>query len=65
MPRKRPDLKKRLNELRDEPAPPVELTLLLDADVLKALKQRARRKRQSVEDYISDLLAKQQDEGAG
>ena len=58
MPRKRPDLKKRLDELRSEPAPQVELTLLLDADTVNALKRQARRKHLSIEDYISNLLVK-------
>ncbi len=57
MPRKQPDLKKRLNELRDASAPQVELILLLDADLLKELKTRARRKRQTIEAYVGDLLA--------
>ena len=64
MPRKRPDLKKRLDELREEPAPQVELTLLLDADTVNALKQQARRKHLSIEDYISNLLAKSLEDDA-
>ena len=64
MPRKRPDLKKRLDELRGEPAPQVELTLLLNADTVNALKQQARRKHLSIEGYISSLLVKSLEDDA-
>ena len=64
MPRKRPDLKKRLSELRDEPAPQVEVTLLLNAEVFNTLKQRARHKRLPIEGYICDLLVKSLEDDA-
>ena len=56
MPRKRPDLKKRLNELRDEPAPPVGITLELDAELYAALKTLARKHRQKIDVYLLRIL---------
>ena len=57
MPHKRPDLKKRLNELRDEPEPQIEIELQVDAELMRRLKVLARRKRVPVETYITNLLA--------
>ena len=56
MPRKRPDLKKRLDELRDEPEPQIELELQVDAELMRRLKRLARRKRVPVETYITNIL---------
>ena len=58
MPRKRPDLKKRLSELRDEPEPQIEIELQIDAALLRHLKLLARRKRVPVETYITNILVK-------
>lgn len=56
MPRKRPDLKKRLDEIRQEPAPPVDVTLTLDAELYRALKVMARQRRQPLEVYLIHIL---------
>lgn len=56
MPRKNPDLKKRLEELRDEPAGPVEVRLQLDAELHESLKALAAQKRISLERYLDRLL---------
>lgn len=56
MPRKRPDLKKRLDEIRQEPATPVDVTLTLDVELYQALKIRARRRRQPLEAYLIRIL---------
>ena len=56
MPRKRPNLKKRLTELRDEPAPPVDITLQLDAELYATLKTLARKRRQKVDVYLLRIL---------
>ena len=56
MPRKRPNLKKRLTELRDEPAPPVDITLQLDAELYATLKTLARKHRQKVDVYLLRIL---------
>ena len=54
---KKPDnLKKRLNELRQEPAPPVDVTLTLDAELYEALKALARQHRQPLETYLVRVL---------
>ena len=58
MPRKRPDLKKRLSELRDEPEPQIEIELQVDGELLRRLKLLARRKRLPVETYITNILTK-------
>lgn len=59
MPRKRRDLKKRLDEIRKEPAPPVAVTLTLDAELYQALKVLARRRRQPLEVYLIHVLEQQ------
>ena len=53
---KKPNLKKRLNELRQEPAPPVDVTLTLDAELYQALKALARQHRQPLEAYLIRIL---------
>ena len=50
------NLKKRLAELRQEPAPPVDLTLRLDAELYQALKALARQHRQPLEAYLIRIL---------
>ena len=59
---KKPNLKKRLNELRQEPAPPVDVTLTLDAALHQALKALARQHRQPLETYLVHLLERHADE---
>ena len=59
---KKPNLKKRLNELRQEPAPPVDVTLTLDAELYQALKALARQHRQPLEAYLVRLLERHADE---
>jgi hypothetical protein len=59
MSRKRPDLNKRLAEVRQEPAPPVDITLRLDAELYQSLKALARRHRQPLEAYLVRVLAQQ------
>lgn len=56
MPRKRPDLKKRLDEIRQEPAPPVNITLQLDSELYQALKILARKHRLPLEPYLIRIL---------
>ena len=56
--KRKPNLKKRLDELRDEPDPQIELELQIDSELLRGLKQLARRKRIPVEAYIVNILAK-------
>ncbi len=58
------NLKKRLDDLRQEPEPPVELTLTLDAELYQALKALARQHRQSLEAYLLRVLV-QDAEAAG
>ena len=53
---KKPNLKKRLDELRQEPAVPVDVTLTLDAELYDALRALARQHRQPLEDYLLRLL---------
>lgn len=53
---KKPNLKQRLDEIRQEPAPPVDVTLTLDADLYQALKALARRHRQPLEAYLIRIL---------
>ena len=50
------NLKKRLNELRQEPAAPVDVTLTLDAELYQALKALARQHRQPLEPYLLHIL---------
>ena len=54
---KKPNLKKRLAEIRQEPAPPVDLTLRLDAELYQALKTLARQHRQPLEAYLIRVLS--------
>ncbi len=58
MVKKRVDLKKRLDALRDEPAAPVAVSLLLDASLVQQLKSLAAYQRQPLEVYIADVLQK-------
>jgi len=53
---KKPNLKQRLDEIRQEPAPPVDLTLRLDAELYQALKVLARRRREPVDTYALRIL---------
>ena len=50
------NLKKRLEEIRQEPAPPRDVTLTLDAELYQALKAVARRQRQPLEAYLVRVL---------
>lgn len=50
------NLKKRLAEIRQEPAPPVDLTLRLDAELYQALKVLARKRRQPLQTYLVSIL---------
>lgn len=56
MPRKQPDLKKRLEELRDDPVGPVEIRLQLDTELHESLKALASQKRISLERYLERIL---------
>lgn len=56
MPRKSPDLKKRLEALQDVPAGPVEVRLVLDPALHENLKALASRKRISLERYLERVL---------
>ena len=56
------NLKKRLHELRQEPAPPVDVTLTLDAELYDALRALARQHRQPLEAYLVHLLERHADE---
>ena len=58
MAKKLVDLKQRLDALRDEPAAPVAVNLLLDASLVQQLKSLAAHQRQPVEMYIADVLRK-------
>lgn len=58
MARKRVDLKKRLDTLRNVPQPPVPVLLQLDASLLKSLTKLASEQEQSVERYVEQLLQK-------
>ena len=58
MPRKQPDLKKRLSELRDEPESQIEIELQIEPELMRRLKLLARRKRVPVETYIVNILSK-------
>ncbi len=64
MPRKKPDLKQRLDDLRQEPAPPVELTLSLDAELYQTLKALARQHRQPLETYLLRVLRQHAEDAA-
>ena len=65
MPRKQPDLKKRLAELRDGPAGPMEIRLQLDAELHESLKALASKKRISLERYLERVLRNHIKEQAG
>jgi hypothetical protein len=52
----KPNLKQRLAEIRQEPAPPLDLTLRLDAALYQALKALARKRRQPLESYLIHIL---------
>jgi hypothetical protein len=56
MTKKRPDLKRRLAEIRQEPAPPVDVSLTLDAELYQALKTLARKHRQPLDAYLIRIL---------
>lgn len=56
--KKSANLKKRLDGLRDEPDPPVEMTLSLDADLYRTLKHLAAQEELSIEVYIASVLSK-------
>jgi len=51
------DLKKRLDTLRQEPEPPIAVTLHLDADLYRSLKSLAVRDNQPIETWIAQLLS--------
>lgn len=59
MTKKRPDMKRRLAEIRQEPAPPVDVTLTLHHELYQALKTLARKQRQPLEAYLLLILAQQ------
>jgi hypothetical protein len=61
---KKTNLKKRLDELRNEPAPPVEILLHLNADLLRRLRHLAIQDHLSVESYIVSVLSKDIDRGS-
>ncbi len=54
--KKRPDLKQRLDDLRHEPEPPVDVTLRLEADQYRKLQALALEQNLSVAAYIVQLL---------
>lgn len=54
--KKQANLKKRLEELRDEPPGPVELSLVLDAELFESLKALATKKRISLDRYLERVL---------
>ncbi len=54
--KKQPDLKKRLDELRHEPEPPVEVALRLEADIYQKLQSLALQENLSVAAYIAERL---------
>ena len=56
MPRKRPDLKARLNELEQQPEPPMDVKLQLDAHLYRQLKTMAAKSHRPVEIYIANIL---------
>ena len=58
MARKRVDLKKRLDTLRNVPQPPVPVLLHLDTGLLKSLTKLAAEQEQPVERYVEQLLQK-------
>lgn len=58
MAKKRVDLKKRLDELRNVPQPPVDLHLRLESDLVRSLRALADDAGQPVEHYIEVVLRK-------
>jgi predicted HicB family RNase H-like nuclease len=54
--KKATNLKKRLDELRDEPELPTELTLKIDPNLHRTLKHRADQEQCSLQDYILSVL---------
>jgi predicted HicB family RNase H-like nuclease len=63
--KKQADLKKRLEELRDEPPGPVELRLVLDPELHEALKALASQKRMSLERYLERVMRNHVRDAAG
>ena len=63
--KKSANLKKRLEELRDEPEATVEVVLQLDAALYRTLKKLAAQERLSLEAYIARILSTSIETGAG
>ena len=58
MAKKRINLKQRLDELRNEPAAPVSVSLVLEAGLVQQLKSLAADQQQSLEIYVAAVLSK-------
>ncbi len=56
------NLKKRLDEIREQPSPPVEVSLDLDAELYQTLKALARQHRQPLEAYLLRVLSQHADD---
>ena len=63
--KKATNLKKRLDELRDEPELPTELTLKIDRNLHRRLKHQADQEQCSLQDYILSVLRNYLDASSG
>ena len=61
--KKSANLKKRFDELRDEPEPKIEVVLELDADLHWSLKKLAAQEQLSLEAFIMNVLRSSNDTG--
>lgn len=65
MAKKRIDLKKRLDALRDAPEAPVDIHLRLDVDLVQTLRRLADAQGVSLEHYVETVLRRHSWEGEG